>query len=50
MLDSLLEHNHRHGTPLSSKKLQEAVIIVMEEEEKDAERNVNNVIMDTLFQ
>ena len=34
MLNSLLEHNHRNGTPLSSKNLQEAVSRVMEEEEK----------------
>ena len=50
MLDSLLEHNHRHGTPLSSKKLQETVIRVMENKYKYSERNVNNVTMDTLFQ
>ena len=50
MLDSLLEHNHCHGTPLSSKKLQEAVIRVMEDEEKYAERNINNVTTDTSFQ
>ena len=53
MLDSLLDHNDRHGTPLSSKKLQEAVSRVMaetEEEEKYAKRNVNNVTMDTLYQ
>ena len=53
MLDSLLDDNDRHGTPSSSKKLQEVVIRVMaetEEEKKDAERNVNNVTMDTLFQ
>ena len=53
MLDSLLNHNDCHGTPLSSKKLQEAVSRVMtetEEEEKDAKRNVNNVTMDTFFQ
>ena len=50
MLNSLLKHNHRHGTPFSSKKLQEAVRRVMKEEEKYAKRNVNNVTMDTLFQ
>ena len=53
MLDSLPDHNDRHGTPLSSKKLQEAVIRVKEEtegEEKYSKRNVNNVTMDTLFQ
>ena len=53
MLDSPLDHNDRHGTSLSSKKLQEAVSIVMaetEEEEKYAKRNVNNVTMDHLYQ
>ena len=53
ILDSLLNHNDCHGTPLSSKKLQEAVSRVMtetEEEEKYAKHNVNNVTMDTLFQ
>ena len=50
MLDSIIQHNHRHGTPLSSKKLREAVIRVMEDEEKDAKRNVNNITMDTFFQ
>ena len=37
MLNSLIDDNERHGTPLSCKKLQEAVIRVMagtEEEEK----------------
>ena len=50
MLDSLHDDNHCHGTPLSSKKLQDEVIKVMEEEEKDAKRNVKNVTMDTFFQ
>ena len=53
MLDSLLNHNDCHGTPLSSKKIQGAVsrfIAETEEEEKDAERNIKNVSMDTLFQ
>ena len=49
MLDSSPEHNHRHGTPLSSKKLQETVIRVMENKYKYSERNVNNVTMDTFF-
>ena len=52
-MNSLLNHNDHHGTPLWSKKLQEAVSRVMaetDEEEKDAKRNVNNVTMDHLFQ
>ena len=50
MWNSLLRNNHLRGTPLSSKNLQEAVRRVMEEEQKYAERNVNNVTTDTLFQ
>ena len=50
MLNSLLENNHRHGTPLSSKNLQEAVSRVMEEEEKYYERNANNITTDNFFQ
>ena len=52
MLDSLLDDNERHGTPFSSKNIQEAgirVISVTEEEEKDADRNANNVTMDIFF-
>ena len=52
MLDSLLDNNYRHGTPLSSKNLQEAVSRVMtytEKEEKYAKCNANNVNMDTFF-
>ena len=44
ILDSLIKRNCRHGTPLSSKKLRQAVIRFMEYEEKGFERNVNNVI------
>ena len=52
MLDSPHEDNQCHDTPFSSKNLQEAVsrvMVVTEEEEKDTGRNVDNVIMDTLF-
>ena len=48
-MDSILDHNHLHGTPFSSKNLQEAVRRVIEEEEKYAKSNVNNVTTDTLF-
>ena len=34
MMDSLLDHNDRHGTPLSSKTLREAVSRVMAETEE----------------
>ena len=50
MLNYLLKQNHCHGTPFSSKNLQESVSRVMEEEEKCAKLNVNNVTTDTLFQ
>ena len=35
MLDYLLDHNDRHGKPLSSKQLQEAVSRVMVETEEE---------------
>ena len=50
MLNSLLNNNYRHGTPFSSKNLQEAVSRVVaerEEKEKYAGCNVNKVTMDT---
>ena len=50
MLDYILDHNHRHSTPLSSKKLREAVIRVMKDEEKYAQRNVKNFTRDIFFQ
>ena len=50
MLYHIIEHNECHGTPMSNKKLWETVIIVMEDEEKYAKRNINNVITDTFFQ
>ena len=53
ILDSLIDHNYRHGTPFSSENLQEAGIRVMEEAEEgenDSKLNVNNINMDTLYQ
>ena len=50
MLDHLNEHNRRNDKPLSSKNLRESVIRVMEEEEKDAKCNVNNVTANNSFQ
>ena len=53
MLETLIDHNDRHNAPLSSEKLQQAVSKVMaetEEEECEAERNANNVTMDTFLQ
>ena len=49
MLEQIIKHNHRHGTPMSNKKLRESVIRVVEDEEKYAKRNVNDVTTDTLF-
>ena len=36
MLDHLNDYNERHGERLSSEKLRDSVIRVMEEEEEDA--------------
>ena len=49
-LDSLIDYNHCHGTPQSIKDPQEAVSRFMEEEEKYAKHNVNNVTKDDFFQ
>ena len=43
IIDNLNEYNDRHGQRLSSKKLKEAVLQVMEEEEEDIKRNINNI-------
>ena len=50
MLDHLNEYNDRHGQLFPSKKLRDAVIRVMKEEEEEIESNINNITMDTLFQ
>ena len=53
MLETLIDHNDRPNAPLSSEKLWQAVIRVMEEmegEECDAGRNANNVTMDNFLQ
>ena len=34
ILDQLIKHNRCHGTPMSNKNIQEAVIRVMEDEKK----------------
>ena len=39
-----------HGQRLSSKKLKEAVLRVMDEEEEEIEHNINNITCDTPFQ
>ena len=50
VLDTLNKYQDRHGQRLSSKKLREAVCHVMDEEEEEMERNINNITCDTPFQ
>ena len=50
IFDTLNRYQDRHGQRFSSKKLKEAVLRVMDEEEEDIEHNINNVICDTPFQ
>ena len=42
ILDTLTEYQDRHGQRLSSKKLIKAVLRVMDEEEEEIERNIND--------
>ena len=39
-----------HGQRLSSRELKEAVLRVMEQQEEEIKRNVNNITCDTSFQ
>ena len=41
-LDTLNEYQDRHGQRLSSKKLKEALLRVMDEEEEEIERNISD--------
>ena len=50
VIDTLNEYQDRHGQRLYSKKLREAVRRVMDEEEEETERNINNITCDTSFQ
>ena len=50
ILDHLSTYYDRHGQIFSSKKLKEAVLRVMEQQEEEIERNINNVTCDTPFQ
>ena len=50
ILDTLNRYQDRHGQRLSSSNLKEAILHVMDEEEEDTERNINNVTRDTPFQ
>ena len=49
MLEHLKKYNERHSQRLSSKKLRDAVIRVMEKEEEEIESHTNNITMDTSF-
>ena len=49
ILDTLNEYQDRHGQRLFSKKLREAVSHVMDEEEEEMERNINNITCHTPF-
>ena len=50
ILDTLNRYQNCHDQRLPSKKLKEAVLLVMDEEEEDIENNINNVTCDTPFQ
>ena len=50
ILDTLNKYQDRHGQRLSSKKPREAVCRVMDEEEEEMERNINNITCHTSFQ
>ena len=50
MLDHLNKYHDRHSQILSSEKLKEVVICVMEEEEEETECNINNIKFDTSVQ
>ena len=52
LVKTLIDHKDRQNLPLSNEKLRQSVSTVMvetEEEERDAERNSNNVTMDTFI-
>ena len=50
ILDTLNKYQDRHGQRLSSKNLKEAVLRVMEQQEEEIKRNINNITCDTSFQ
>ena len=50
IIDHLNEYHNHHGQRLSSKKLKEAVLRVMEQQEEEIERNINNITCYTSFQ
>ena len=50
ILDTLNTYQDRCGKRFSSKKLKEAVLRVMDEEEEEIERNINNITCHTPLQ
>ena len=50
ILEHLNKYQDRHGQILSSTKLKEAVLRIMEQEEEEIERNINNITCATSFQ
>ena len=50
ILDTLNTYQYRHGQRLASKKPKEAGLRVIDEEEEEMERNINNITYDTPFQ
>ena len=50
IIDTLNRYQDRHGQRFSSEKLKEAVLRVMDEEEEDIKRNINNITCDDPFQ
>ena len=49
IIDTLNECQDRHGQRLSSEKLKEYVLRVMDEEEEEIELDINNITCDTPF-
>ena len=43
IIDTLNKYQDRHGQRLSSKKLKETVLRVMEQQEAEIKRNINNI-------
>ena len=50
IIDHLNGYQDHHGQILSCKNPKEAVICVMEQQEEEIKRNINNIICDTSFQ
>ena len=49
IIDHPNKYQDRHGQRLSSKNLKEAVLHVMEQQEEEIKRNINNITWDTSF-